>query len=38
MKLLFPLLTTMLPAASVLAQTQSSPQPPSGVPSLRPLK
>src|SRR5258708_10265777 len=33
MKLLFPLLMTMLPAASVLAQTQSSPQPPSGVPS-----
>jgi hypothetical protein len=33
MKLLFPLLMTMLPAASVLAQTQTSPQPPSGVPS-----
>jgi len=33
MKLLFPLLMTMLPAASVLAQTQDSPQPPSGVPS-----
>ena len=33
MKLLFPLLMTMLPAASVLAQTQASPQPPSGVPS-----
>src|SRR5260370_15462998 len=33
MKLLFPLLTTVLPAASVLAQTQVSPQPPSGVPS-----
>jgi hypothetical protein len=30
---LFPLLMTMLPAASVLAQTQASPQPPSGVPS-----
>jgi hypothetical protein len=33
MKLLFPLFMSMLPAASVLAQTQSSPQPPSGVPS-----
>jgi|SRR5437660_895975 len=33
MKLLFPLLMTMLPAASVLAQTPASPQPPSGVPS-----
>ena len=33
MKLLFPLLMTMLPAASVLAQTQGSPQPPSDVPS-----
>jgi len=33
MKLLFPLLMTMLPAASVLAQTQASPQPPSGAPS-----
>ena len=33
MKLLSPLLMTMLPAASVLAQTQASPQPPSGVPS-----
>jgi hypothetical protein len=33
MKLLFPLLMTMLPAASVPAQTQDSPQPPSGVPS-----
>ena len=33
MKLLFPLLMTMLPAASVLAQTQDSPQPPSGAPS-----
>src|SRR5216684_527268 len=33
MKLLFPLLMTVLPAASVLAQTQVSPQPPSGVPS-----
>ena len=32
MKLLFPLLMTMLSAASVLAQTQASPQPPSGVP------
>ena len=31
MKLLFPLLMTVLPAASVLAQTQASPQPPSGV-------
>src|SRR5712671_1380981 len=33
MKLLFPFLITMLPAATVLAQTQASPQPPSGVPS-----
>lgn len=33
MKLLFPLLMTMLPAASVLAQAQASPQPPSGLPS-----
>ena len=33
MKLLFPLLMTMLPAASVLAQTQGSPQPPSDAPS-----
>ena len=34
MKLLFPLLLSLLPAASVLAQTQEpSPQPPSGVPS-----
>ena len=33
MKLFFPLLMTMLPAASVLGQTQGSPQPPSGVPS-----
>ena len=33
MKLLFPLLMTVLPAASVLAQTQGSPQPPSDVPS-----
>ncbi|MCU1260169.1 MAG: hypothetical protein JWO80_3054 [Bryobacterales bacterium] len=33
MKLLFPLLMTVLPAASVLAQTQASSQPPSGVPS-----
>jgi len=33
MKLLFPLLMTVLPASSVLAQTQASPQPPSGVPS-----
>ena len=33
MKLLFPLLMTVLPAASVLAQSQASPQPPSGVPS-----
>src|SRR5260221_10057669 len=32
MKLLFPLLMTLLPAASVLAQTQASPQPPSGPP------
>ena len=34
MKLLFPLLMSLLPAASVLTQTQEpSPQPPSGVPS-----
>ena len=33
MKRLFPLLMTLLPAASVLAQSQPSPQPPSGVPS-----
>ena len=33
MKLLFPLLMTMLPAVSVLAQNQDQPQPPSGVPS-----
>ena len=33
MKLLFPFLMTMLPAASVLAQTQDSSQPPSGMPS-----
>jgi len=34
MKQLFPLLMSVLPAASVLAQTQPpSPQPPSGVPS-----
>jgi hypothetical protein len=33
MNLLFPLLMTMLPAASVLAQTEASPQPPSGMPS-----
>ena len=33
MKLLFPFLITMLPAATVLAQTQASPQPPSDVPS-----
>jgi hypothetical protein len=33
MKLLFPFLMTVLPAASVLAQTQASPQPLSGVPS-----
>ena len=33
MKLLFPLLMTVLPAASALAQTQASPLPPSGVPS-----
>src|SRR5258707_9899339 len=39
MKLLFPFLMSVLPAASVLAQTQApspqapSPQPPSGVPS-----
>ena len=33
MKLLFPLLMSMLPVASVLAQSQSSPQPPSGMPS-----
>jgi hypothetical protein len=31
MKLFFPLLMTVLPAASVLAQTQASPRPPSGV-------
>ena len=35
MKLFFPLLMTVLPVASVLAQTQASPQPPSGVPSPR---
>jgi hypothetical protein len=33
MKLLFPFLMSVLPAASVLAQTQASPQPPSGAPS-----
>ena len=33
MKLFFPLLMTLLPLASVLAQTQDPPQPPSGVPS-----
>ena len=34
MKLFFPFLMSVLPAASVLAQTQApSPQPPSGVPS-----
>src|SRR5882757_1364151 len=33
MKLLFPLLMTVLPAAAVLAQTGASPQPPSSVPS-----
>src|SRR6266481_9985087 len=34
MKLFFPFLMSLLPAASVLAQTQApSPQPPSGVPS-----
>jgi len=33
MKLLFPLLMSVLPAASVLAQTEASPQAPSGVPS-----
>jgi hypothetical protein len=34
MKLLFPFLMTLLPAASVLAQNQApSPEPPSGVPS-----
>jgi hypothetical protein len=33
MKLFFPLLMSMLPAASVLAQTEVSPQPPSGPPS-----
>jgi hypothetical protein len=32
-KLLFPLLMTLLPVATVLAQNQTSPQPPSGVPS-----
>jgi hypothetical protein len=35
MKLLFPLLMTLLPSASVLAQTLASPQPPSGGPSLK---
>jgi len=30
MKLIFPLLMTVLPLASALAQSQSSPQPPSG--------
>ena len=30
MRLLFPVLMTVLPAASVLAQSQPSPQPPSG--------
>ena len=36
MKLLFPLLMTVLPAASLLGQTQaSSPQPPPGTPSPR---
>src|SRR5262249_48306691 len=34
MKLFFPLLMSVLPAAAVLAQTEApSPQPPSGVPS-----
>jgi len=33
MRLLFPFLMTVLPAASVLAQTPASPQPPSGAPS-----
>src|ERR1700693_6132398 len=33
MKLLFPLLMSVLPAASVLAHTQASPQSHSGVPS-----
>ena len=33
MKLLFPLLMTLLPVASVLTPTPASPQPPSGVPS-----
>jgi hypothetical protein len=33
MKLFLPFLLTALPAASVLAQTQGSPQPPSSVPS-----
>jgi hypothetical protein len=33
MKLLFPLLMTLLPVASVLTPTQASSQPPSGVPS-----
>ena len=32
MKLLFPLLMTLLPVASVLTPTQASAQPPSGVP------
>ena len=33
MKLLFPLLMAVLPAASVLAQAKDSPQPPAGMPS-----
>ena len=33
MKLLFPFLMSLLPAASVLAQTEAPPQPPSGAPS-----
>jgi hypothetical protein len=33
MKLLFPLLMSMLPVASVLAQSQPSSQPPPGMPS-----
>ena len=33
MRLLFPLLMSMLPVASVLVQSQASAQPPSGMPS-----
>jgi len=36
MKLLFPFIMSLLPTATVLAQTQASlPQPPSGVPTLK---